>query len=1017
MSNEETLNSVIDIPEIRAQFDVLLGLLDKTADKIIQLNGKGVELKAAKGFRDTAEAANKLTKEQQELEKIQKQLSAATGEYAAQIAQAKVQLEAQRKENKQVAREATGLAGEYEKLSKRLIELRKEYKDLAAAGKENTAAAQALKKETIDLDARLKAIDASVGQFGRNVGNYTGAFGQAFDVLKSELNNTRSQMKALEDQGRKTDAAYQSLAKQEQLLAELTTGLNANFTSTKQELRALQEAAAKLGLELGQNNQVFQSFKNQVGEAKDSIDDIRDSVKLAASDTRNLDQLIETAQALAGGFAIAQGAAALFGGENEELEKTFVKLQAVMTILNGLQAIQSALRNKDSIFTKVQIVLENALTRAKIAGAAATRLLSSALIATGLGALLLLLPLAVQAFERFTGAVKDANKEARDYGQTIEYLNSTFDRFIADDERRSKEAVASAKARGASEQEVNKIEQDGLRARRENLVAKAKLLDEELANQGLGLEDYKKLAAEQRKVNSQIADVDTELFVKRKELSEKGREQAEKDRKAYFEINKAKYENIIDANNRILESESSTSAQRIDALNKAFSAQRSIIEAERDLELKTTGLTAAQRKAIFEKANTQILILGRDFQSQLSALFRETADKDQQTRMDAYEKSLAQLEYFQSDEEALLSAAYKRGEISKEAYEAEKYKIAQKYQLLALQSQLSFTERELASANLTQERKAELERQLLSIKKQLLDQEVSANENATDKILARREELNGKLQELQAEITNVFFELGQASFDRQKNQVQEEIDDIDKKKAAEIERINSSQDSEEKKAAQIAIINARVQSQKEELERRQRQIDQERVRFERTRDIAAITANTARGVTAALTSTPPNVPLSIVIGAIGLAQLANVVARPIPKYAGGVDDHPGGPAWVGDGFRHEVFMTPDGGVGLTPAVPTLVDLPKHSKVIPSVSDYMALTAAAGMPFIPISDSAPALTAEAFLEGLGRHANELKEAMARNRPIITTNYTWRGVQQSFRTAAGEVEFINRYVNWS
>lgn len=60
----------------------------------------------------------------------------------------------------------------YKQQSKLLTDKRNEYKSLYVAGKQNTDEARKLQKEIIDLDKRLKAADAAVGQFGRNVGNY-----------------------------------------------------------------------------------------------------------------------------------------------------------------------------------------------------------------------------------------------------------------------------------------------------------------------------------------------------------------------------------------------------------------------------------------------------------------------------------------------------------------------------------------------------------------------------------------------------------------------------------------------------------------------------------------------------------------------------------------------------------------------------------------------------------------------------------------------------------------------------
>ena len=75
----------------------------------------------------------------------------------------------------------------YDALSKELNETRKAYKDLAAAGKENSVEAQNLLRRTIQLDTQLKNIDASVGQFQRNVGNYRSALTGLVDGLTSGL--------------------------------------------------------------------------------------------------------------------------------------------------------------------------------------------------------------------------------------------------------------------------------------------------------------------------------------------------------------------------------------------------------------------------------------------------------------------------------------------------------------------------------------------------------------------------------------------------------------------------------------------------------------------------------------------------------------------------------------------------------------------------------------------------------------------------------------------------------------
>jgi phage-related minor tail protein len=77
--------------------------------------------------------------------------------------------------------------GAYRRLSKELNDQRKRYKDLAAAQQDNTQEARDLIVSIGQLDKKLKGIDATVGQFQRNVGGYTEALSNFFPKLSGTL--------------------------------------------------------------------------------------------------------------------------------------------------------------------------------------------------------------------------------------------------------------------------------------------------------------------------------------------------------------------------------------------------------------------------------------------------------------------------------------------------------------------------------------------------------------------------------------------------------------------------------------------------------------------------------------------------------------------------------------------------------------------------------------------------------------------------------------------------------------
>ena len=80
---------------------------------------------------------------------------------------------------------------------------------------------------------------------------------------------------------------------------------------------------------------------------------------------------------------------------------------------------------------------------------------------------------------------------------------------------------------------------------------------------------------------------------------------------------------------------------------------------------------------------------------------------------------------------------------------------------------------------------------------------------------------------------------------------------------------------------------------------------------------------------------PVAAPFIATTAAMGAVQLATIAAQPIPKYAKGTSNHPGGLAIVGDGGKHEAILTDDGAY-VTPAVPTLVEIPKRAVVVPDI---------------------------------------------------------------------------------
>ena len=145
--------------------------------------------------------------------------------------------------------------------------------------------------------------------------------------------------------------------------------------STKNPTAGTVRQLTNLAMEARALGPEFQNVANdiikQAGRIKDSIGDARAEVSYFASDTRRLDAVIGTVQAVAGAYSVVEGATALMGVESENLTKTMVKLQAVMAVVTGLQEIQTLLQEESAAMQGLLALRTTVLTAAQTAYASA----------------------------------------------------------------------------------------------------------------------------------------------------------------------------------------------------------------------------------------------------------------------------------------------------------------------------------------------------------------------------------------------------------------------------------------------------------------------------------------------------------------------------------------------------------------------------------------------------------------------------------------------------------------------
>ena len=176
--------------------------------------------------------------------------------------------------------------------------------------------------------------------------------------------------------------------------------------TAKQRLRELQKTLTEMALAGQDGTKAFKDMEREAGKLKDQIGDTSQRIKNLASDTKNIDTFVAGIQGITAGFQIAQGAAALFGSENEDLQKALLKVQGAMALANGVQQVANLL-NKDSILiTQGQAAAQGLYAVAVGTSTGAMKAFRIALLATGIGAAIAAVGLLVAKWDDLTAAVR-----------------------------------------------------------------------------------------------------------------------------------------------------------------------------------------------------------------------------------------------------------------------------------------------------------------------------------------------------------------------------------------------------------------------------------------------------------------------------------------------------------------------------------------------------------------------------------------------------------------------------------
>jgi hypothetical protein len=480
-------------------------------------------------------------------------------------------------------------------------------------------------KQTQAIENNLEAIDKSIEEINSTgLGGFEKAMADADTVVKSGNASMRDLSKVIKQ--------YESIA------------MNAGASSPIGR-EALERAAA----------------------LKDEIGDLRASVTNLAKDGQALQTALQLGQGITAGYTAFKSVTALVGVENEALMETMVKLQAAQAALVSIEQIRATLEKQSLVTLKAREFWTKAIAfsttlfaRAQGGATAATatatvgvRAFTAALIATGIGAIVVGIGLLIANLDKVRDAFVWLSEKVMEgvywfdrLGTGVKIAIAVFFPFIGviwgviealkafgvmDDEATAEMKKNAAIRIKAIEQERDQV----IKAKEKEREALQALYDEESAARQHQLNVAKALGKDTVELEREILDKKVEFTEKSIELLS---EQIKAEKKAQLEIMRAKAQtdSFMAGLLTNIEKEISKAGGEESFLNKLVIGDDGIQKLKADLN------KATQEVEVFEANQTRIKREAAQKQADQAAAIADKAAQDELKRREELAKAIAE---------------------------------------------------------------------------------------------------------------------------------------------------------------------------------------------------------------------------------------------------------------------------------------------------------------------------------------------------------------------------------------
>ena len=322
--------------------------------------------------------------EEEKLAKQIEQIDAKREAYSKEIYQnylaAKDVLDATVKDQKQISAQERLQANNY---TNTMAGLKQELKDLKTVMNGTDLADDTFKQMTQranELTTKLKEIEASYGQFGRNVGNYQSAF-DGLDKLTIEVG-----------------------------------GVAREFGSAREAAKTFKNELTTLEMQGKGNTEEAKELRKAYYQLTSAMDD-------ATKSSKAMDEAMDWMTSFTAMASVGNGLKAFFGFDDNEITKSIQKLVALQSVLNGIESIRKQMDTGEGIgtilskgsqgvdkfvasITGAQLGVEG-LTKGSRLATVAVRSLSIAMKGLGIGLVIAAISALVEVVQKAGTAIQD----------------------------------------------------------------------------------------------------------------------------------------------------------------------------------------------------------------------------------------------------------------------------------------------------------------------------------------------------------------------------------------------------------------------------------------------------------------------------------------------------------------------------------------------------------------------------------------------------------------------------------